>query len=435
VSFWSWLTGEAPNHEGVTANDNTDGAPGTVGSTAYSPGDPEGVVWEYDPVEPRHLSFPSPSPWSGWPAEWSTPNWNWNSRFNALIDIAWACVDRSATVLSAMPVYRTRGGRVVEPAPWMVNPDPTIYSSWEEFAKQLFRDFQMGEAFVLPVATGADGWPQTFRVIPPWLMDVEMRGGLRRYRMGGQAGVDVTDEILHIRYDSSMDSPRGKGPLEVAGGRQITAGLLEKYARNIVDTGGAPIYTLETESDLDPDDAQDLLNQWIVSRQNNFGAPAVLDGGVSLKTHWARPPREMALLEISQFTEVRIAVLLGMPPFLVGLPAVGSGTQSLTYANVSQVFDQHDRMSLRPMAAAVMAALSAWALPPEQRAELNRDEYSRPDFGGRVDAYEKLVAMGAMSPEEVRVAERMTGETPEPVTNQLLSKPDPEGEVQLRRVL
>jgi hypothetical protein len=40
-----------------------------------------------------------------------------------------------------------------------------------------------------------------------------------------------------------------------------------------------------------------------------------------------------------------------------------------------------------------------------------------------------------MSPEEVRVAERMTGETPEPVTNQLLSKPDPEGEVQLRRVL
>lgn len=435
MSFWDWFTGSSPNHEGVTPNDNPDGAPGTVGTSTYSPGDPEGLVFEYDPVEPRHLSFPSPSPWSGWPSEWSTPDWHWSGRFSALVDVAWACIDRSATVLSGMPVYRTREGRTVEPASWMTNPDPSIYTSWEEFAKQLFRDFQMGEAFVLPMARSADGSPLLFRVVPPWMMNVEMRGGRRLYRLGGPAGEDVTDDILHIRYESTTDGPRGKGPLEVAGGRQITAGLLEKYARNIVETGGAPIYTLETESELNDDDAQDLLNQWIVSRQSNFGAPAVLDGGVTLKTHWARPPREMALMEIATFSEVRIAVLTGVPPFLVGLPSVGSGVQSLTYANVSQVFDQHDRLSLRPMASTVMGALSAWALPPSQRAELNRDEYSRPGFNERVDAYEKMVAMGAMSVEEVRAAERLVGETPEPVTDQLLSKPDPEGEVQLRRVL
>jgi HK97 family phage portal protein len=410
VSFWSWLTGESPNHEGVTSND-TVGDPATVGANDYNPGDPDGFEYQYDPVEPRHLTFPSPSPWSGWPSDWSTPDWNWSNRFNALVDIAWTCIDRSATVLSAMPVYRTRHGLMVEPTSWMVNPDPSIYSSWHEFAKQLFRDYLMGEAFVLPVARGANEYPLTFRVVPPALMHVEMRGGQRVYRLGGQAGFDVTDEILHIRYDSTTDSPRGKGPLEVAGGRQITAGLIERYTRKVVENGGIPVYTLETDEELSEDDAQDVLNQYMVSRQHNFGAPPVLDGGVTLKTHQAMSPRDMAMIEIAQFTEARIAVLLGVPPMIVGLPSAGS--ESMTYSNVEQVFDQHDRLSLRPMAAHVMAALSAWALPSTQRAELNRDEYSRPNFGARVDAYVKLVEAKVMTPGEVRVAERLQGDAPE----------------------
>jgi HK97 family phage portal protein len=251
-----------------------------------------------------------------------------------------------------------------------------------------------------------------------------MSGGMRRYRLGGQAGPDVSDEVLHIRYDSDTTSARGKGPLEVAGGRRITAGLIEAYTRRVVETGGLPVYTLETEAELSEDEAQDVLNQYMESRRQNFGAPPVLDGGVKLNTQHGMSPKDMAMIEIAQFTEARIAVLLGLPPFIVGLSSTGS--QSMTYSNVSQVFDQHDRLSLRPMAAHVMAALSGWALPSTQRAELNRDEYSRPDFGARVEAYAKLLAAGVMTVEEVRAAERMTGETPEPVTPQLLSKQDDE---------
>jgi HK97 family phage portal protein len=430
LSFWDSLFG-TPNHAGVTPND-TEGDPSTVGPSDYNPGDPNGIEYvKDDSLQARTIPIASPSPWSGWPAEWSTPNWEWNSRFNSLVDIAWACIDRSATALSAMPVYRTRGGRVIEPASWMVNPDPMIYSSWHEFAKQLFRDYLMGEAFVLPVADGADGYPLTFRVVPPWMMHVEISGGTRRYRLGGPSGPDKTDEVLHIRYDSDTTSARGKGPLEVAGGRRITAGLIEAYTRRVVENGGVPVYTLETEESLSEDDAQDLLNQYLTSRRANFGAPPVLDNGVTLKTHPAMSPKDMAMIEIAQFTEARIAVLLGVPPFIVGLSSTGS--QSMTYSNVSQVFDQHDRLSLRPMAAHVMAALSGWALPSTQRAELNRDEYSRPDFAARTEAYVKLLAAGVMTVEEIRAAERMTGETPEPVTPQLLSTPEEDGALTLVR--
>lgn len=407
MGFFSTFFGR-PNHAGVVPNANPAPAdPPSVAAPDYTPGDPHGldVSAFREPVEAR--SFPAiwPSPWDGWPAEWST-GWDWSSRFNALIDIAWTCVDRSAMVLSAMPVYRTRGSRIIEPTSWMSNPDPSVYTSWHEFAKQLFRDYLMGEAFVLSTLDGVDGFPIRFRVIPPWLIDVELRGAGRTYRIGG---TDVTADILHIRYDSAIDCPRGRGPLEVAGGRRITAGLIEKYTREVVSTGGAPVYTLETEERLEPDEAQDAINQWVTSRKANLGAPPVLDGGLKLHVQNGMSPKDMTMIEVAQFTEARIATLLGVPPFIVGLPA---GGDSLTYSNVSQLFEQHDRMSLRPMAAHVMGALSAWALPSTQRAELNRDEYSRPDFATRAVAYNGAIAAGWMSVEEVRAAERLLGDAP-----------------------
>jgi HK97 family phage portal protein len=350
------------------------------------------------------------SPWSGWPAEWAVPNWDFGSRFNELVDVAWACLDLNASVLSAMPVYRTRGGDVIEPTSWMTNPDPTIYTSWHEFAKQLFWDYQLGEAFVLPVARGFDDRPLTFRVVPPWMMHVEMKGGVREYRLGGQSGPDVSDEILHIRYKSSTDGAHGVGALECAGGRMLTAGVLAKYVREIASTGGVPAYTLETDQSLSEDEAQDLLNQWVASRAMNLGAPPVLDNNVTLKTHLAMSPKDMAMLELNEFTEARIAVLLGVPPYLVALAQ--SNGDSTPYANVTQVFDFHDRASLKTKATHVMSALSYWALPSTQRAELNRDEYTRPPFAERAEAYVKLVAAGIMSVDEVRTAERLNGPAP-----------------------
>lgn len=390
MSFWTWLAGEPSG--------NTD-----------SPGDPDGVEINIEPKETRSLPRILPSPWAGWPAEWAVPNWDFGSRFNELVDVAWSCLDLNASVLSSMPVYRTRSGQIVEPATWMMNPDPMIYSSWEEFAKQLFWDYQLGEAFVLPMAWFSDGFPMRFRVIPPWLMDVKMVSGQRVYRMGGPAGIDVTAEIHHIRYKSTTSDPRGVGPLESAGARMLTAGVLAKYIREVVSTGGVPDYTLETDEELTEEDAQDLLQSWVRSRAQNLGAPPVLDNGVSLKTHQSMSPKDMAMIEIAQFTESRIAILLGVPPFLVGLP---TGGDSMTYSNVSSLFDFHDRASLRPKATHVMSALSGWALPGHQRAELNRDEYTRPAFNERAEAWVKLVGAGIVSVDEVRAAERLTGEAP-----------------------
>jgi HK97 family phage portal protein len=399
MSFWSWLTGA-----GATPN-ATVGDPDSVGP-GYSPGDPDG--FEVEPVEPSNNRMAAivPSPWDGWPASWASPAWNgFGSKFDDLVDTAWAALDLNSSVLSTMPVYRTRNGQVLPPATWMMNPDPMIYTSWHEFARQLFWDYQLGEAFVLPMARSADDLPYNFRVIPQWLMNVEMSGGRRVYNLGK---LDVTDDVLHIRYKSTTDGARGVGPLESGKTRLVAAGVLARYATEIAQGGGIPKYVLEVEQQLTKEQADEVLDQWWASRMQNLGEPwkpAVLSGGVK-----ANPlqlsPQEMALLDLAKYNEARISNLLGVPPFLLGLP---SGDDSMTYSNVTSLFDFHDRRCLKPAAVHVMSALSGWALPRGQAAELNRDEYSRPTFKERAEANAILFDRGVLTAEEWRTMERLVG--------------------------
>jgi phage portal protein BeeE len=188
----------------------------------------------------------------------------------------------------------------------------------------------------------------------------------------------------------------------------LTAGVLARYVRNMATTGGVVAQTLESDQAINNETAQAILDRWMESRAANVGAPPVFGAGLKLVDHMQMSPTDMAMLEISQFTEARIAVLLGVPPFLVGLP---SG-DSMTYSNVQQVFDFHDRSSLRPKASAVMCGFSDWALPRGTTAELNRDEYSRPAFAERAHAAVELIQVGALSVDEFRAAERLTGEAP-----------------------
>jgi hypothetical protein len=412
LGFWDFLTGGV-NHAGERPNANPPSTPSTVGA-GEADGDPHGVEVVGDPVESRSLPSFYPSPWAGWPSGWSTPDWDMSSRFNELVDVAWTCLDKNASALSTFPVYRTRNGRTISPSTWMVNPDPSIYSSWEEFAKQLFWDFQLGEVFIMEMSSFSDGFPMRFRVMPAWAFHVEFVNGVRRYRIGDSTGPDVTESILHIRYKSTTDSPRGVGPLEAAGGRMLTAGLLAKYTREVVATGGVALRTIDTEVSLEDNEAQDLISQYLATRMQNPSAPAVMDGGAKLVDHPAVNPKDLTMLEIAQFNESRIAVLLGIPPFLVGLSA---GGDSMTYSNVTSLFDFHDRQTLRTLAAHVMGALSYWALPAGQKAELNRDEYSRPSFDQRADAWVKLKMAEIVDAETVQRAERLLpGDETAPIT-------------------
>lgn len=409
-----------PNEGGAGVNT----PPQTVGPTS-SEGFGNTHVMYPDPnmslAQREAINRPQVQAWSGWPVEWATPNWG--QAVGGLAGIinrvstVFGAIDLNSSILSTMPPYRLQGNEVVPSLPWMRNPQPEVYTGWTEAMKQLVISYFNGEAFLWATsryADGTDGVPnsvRTFVVLNPGWVDVKMNGQLRRYEMGG---LDVTDDILHIRYSSWPGDPHGHGPLEALAYNLFGAAALERYQSSLATRGGIPWGVLTAPGNLTSDQATILRDNFVAARLSAMGAPAVLSGGVTLQP-FTISPKDMALLELRQFDEARIATLLCVPPTLLALP---SGEGSLVYRNAEGIYDFHWRAYLRPKAATIMEAISGWATPGTQRIELNRDEYVRPGFHDRIDGWSKLFNIfdpetgeRAITIEEIRTAERLTGVT------------------------
>jgi HK97 family phage portal protein len=405
-----WTRGIRPTDPELP-NTNPPGVPpASVGPPDAVPGDPSGVVIVGD--DPGWAPPPriTASPWSGWPADWATPIWS-SQGLQLLTDTAFMCVDRNASVLAAMPPYLVDAASTLS-ADWLNNPDPDQYTSWDEFIKSVFWDYQAaGEAFILATSYYSTGWPARFHVVKPWFVEIDLVNGLRVYRIGGE---DVTDDMLHIRYQSSVGYAHGTGPLEAGQMRIIADQVLTQYGTKLATTG-VPTGVLTHPGNISAEQAALLQQQWVASRSSSIGEPAVLGGGIT----WAPTqlnPSDMALLDLLRFNQARIAELLGIPPILVGLP---TGGDPMTYRNVAMLYSQHWRSGLQPKAKYVMAALSGWLLPRGTTVELNSDAYVAGDVFERAQAYQILAGIvdpvtgaQALTVAEIREAERLGRSTP-----------------------
>jgi HK97 family phage portal protein len=404
-----------------TPNNNPAGVPpASVGPPDAIGGNPDGVqlTGEDGAWSPPRII---PSAWDGWPADWYTPWWGAGGMIQEpLTDTAWMCVDFNASQLAAMPPYLKNAASTLN-ADWLNNPDPDVYTGWGEFMKQLAWDYQaVGEAFVLVTARYSTGWPARFHVVPPWWVTIEIEDGLREYEIGG---VDVTADLLHVRYHSQVGYQHGIGPLEAGRYRMIAARMLIKYGMNIASAGGIPAGVLNHPLELSAEQAQTLQAQWVQSRLNSMGEPAVLSGGVTW-TPTQIDPTKMGLTSLLDREEGRIAHLLGVPSELVGIP---TATDPMTYKNVTMWFDLHWRSGLRPKAQFLMEALSGWALPRGTTVELNRDEYIAAEPLERAQTAQILnsivdpvTGQPALTVQEIRDAERLDNTSPSDVSSGVL---------------
>jgi len=389
-----------PPRSSFTPNDN---APvGTVGPAPTADNAGFGA---------QHVLYPSSDPpleaqaWAGWPVEWQTPNTNSLGMMGPAgdLDVVWAAIDLNSRISADMPVGVTRANTPQPPPSWIANPQPQVYSHWGEFFKQAWWSYQaIGETFIVATSRFADGFPRTFMCLNPMFVTVDLdpATGLRQYWIGGER---ATDDVLHIRYTSINGDAHGHGPLEVAGARVTAARVFMRYASDLARNGGVPWAVLKHKYRLHPAQAQQMKAQWIESARNRFGAPAILDSDADLQVLQVLP-KDMALSELSQHTEARLAMLLGVPAFLLSLP---SGADSMTYTNVSQLFDQHWRTTLRPMARFITRAISGWALPAGNELEIDPESYVRADATARANYYTLMINSGIMTPDEARNLERL----------------------------
>lgn len=385
---------------------NTNVATGTVGPNVPTAqdGDPGGFG-------ATHVLYPADSPppqvqaWAGWPSEWDLPTWGLNT--TSLLDVVFAAVDRNASAFASMPPSAIKAGRrVAEQPTWMRNPQPELYASFHEFASQLWWNFQVvGEAIVVATSRYENRWPRTFMVLQPWVVNVEIVDGLRRYSVGGE---DVTADVCAIRYVSTSGDAHGHSPLESAVGRILAVRALQRYATDLAGQGGVPWGVLKSKFRLTEAQAQGMRAQWVLAARDRLGAPAVLDSETDLQVTQIQP-KDMQLVELQQQAEARIAVLLGVPPYMLALP---TNAGSMTYNNASLIYNEHYGW-LRTKIAQIAGALSGWGLAWGTELEFDAERYIQPPATERANYLSTMfnivdeTGARAMTVEEIRRAERV----------------------------
>lgn len=398
-----------PPRAGVTPNLND--PVGSTGPNVPAAGDVSAQQGESGGFGATHVMYPAAAPpiqaqsWAGWPVGWEVPsNLTGGARwFGGGSDIVFAAIDRNATAFGAMPLTPSKG-LVRQPAPsWLINPQPQVYASWSEFARQVWWSYQAcGEVFIVATSWFKDsGWPRTFMVLDPWMCTPEIVDGKRTVSING---LDATDDVLHVRYASWPGVARGVGPLDVAGERIAAERALSRYASDLASQGGIPWAVIKSKYRLTPTQIAQLKTQWIEARRSQMGVPAILDQELDL-TQLQVTPQQMALAELQTSSEARLSVLLGVPPYLLGLPsAVGS---SSPYQNVQDVFEYWWRLTLYPHGGHLMSALALWALPAGTDIRLDAATYTQPGPLERAQYYDYQLRNGVMTVDEVRAAEHL----------------------------
>jgi HK97 family phage portal protein len=403
-----------PNLANDSPNPASTVGPETPATTALAaPAGAEPVVVDGDALEgatPTPKGF-TPSPWAGLPSAWGTSWSNWGGGaglsdpvLGRKVSTVFSCVELNANALGSMPVAITENGRPIDPEeyPWTENPDPRLYSGWDEFVVQWAASmWTRGEAFICQTGLNWDSFlPSSFMVLDPDRVQVEFdQDGLRTYQLEGSPLFSL--DVLHTRYMTLAGWAHGLSPLQAAAGNLRSAAALETYGANLAEGGGLPWGVLTSEQRLSRRQALLARQQYREQRADLTGDPVVLGYGLSLDT-LNLSPKDMALLDLRVFDEQRIASVLGCPPWLVGLPQ----PSGMTYANALSLFGFHWRR-LRPIAKRLTTGLSAWALPRGRAAALSAGDYVQPDLAERANAYREMVSNGAMHVDEWRALENL----------------------------
>lgn len=206
----------------------------------------------------------------------------------------------------------------------------------------------------MKVVPGANGWPAAY--------DYTVGADTVRFdqtRMVAGRGADGVPPVLHLKLFHPVDDHYGLSPLEPAAEAVDLHAAAGHWNKALLDNAarpsGALVYSGPPGGGLT--DAQfERLREELESQFQgaaNAGRPLLLDGGLDWKP-LSLSPREMDFLSVKAGAAREIALALGVPPLMLGLP--GDATFS-NYAEANRAFY---RQTVVPLIRRTAAAIAHW---------------------------------------------------------------------------
>ncbi|MBQ1039294.1 phage portal protein [Micromonospora sp. C81] len=223
------------------------------------------------------------------------------------------------------------------------------------------------------------------------------------------SGVDPRDAVVWVdgvpvpaSQMIRFDSPN-PGVLKVAGAVIRRAIKFDRAAGMYADDP-RPLDFFTTTEGADPaddDEVNELLAKWKKARQ--AGGTAYVPFSMKYNAVDVMSPADLQLVELQRQVGLEIANALGLDPEDLGI-----STTSRTYQNA--VDRRQDRINdvLMPYMRAIADRLSMGDVTRRgYTVWFDLDDYMRADQVARVNYYREMIAMGAMTVDEVRAEERM----------------------------
>nr|WP_257098731.1 phage portal protein [Pseudovibrio flavus] len=203
----------------------------------------------------------------------------------------------------------------------------------------------------IKVVTGAGGWVRAY--------DYQAGGGTVRLCRGEQ---DAIDPVLHLKAFHPLDDYYGMAPLEAAMAALDTHNSAADWNKALLDNAACPsgalIYGASDALNMTDGQFQRLKEELSDSYQGarNAGRPLLLEGGLEWKP-MSMTPKDMDFIAAKNQSAREIALALGVPPMLLGIP--GDNTYS-TYQEANRAFW---RQTILPLVNRVLEGLSGWVSP------------------------------------------------------------------------
>ena len=195
------------------------------------------------------------------------------------------------------------------------------------------------------VEADARGWPEAFTV---------REGSGRRRLPAGEDGA-----VLHLSLFHPLDDTRGHAPIEAASGALEVHNAASRWARSLLENAarpsGALVYAPKEGGNLSEEqfDRLKVELEGGYAGASNAGRPMLLEGGLDWKA-MSLTPQEMDFVEARAAAARDIALALGVPPMLLGIPG------DATYSNYAEANRALLRLTVLPLVQRTAAALSNW---------------------------------------------------------------------------
>jgi len=220
----------------------------------------------------------------------------------------------------------------------------------------------------MKVVPGPDGWPEAW--------EYEVAG--RSVRFTGEVA-DGIRPILHLKLFNPGNDHYGLSPIEAAAVAIDIHNEASRWNKALLDNSARPSGALvyaAANGQMTGDQFERLKRELETTYQGarHAGRPLLLEGGLDWKP-LSLSPKDMDFIEAKNAAAREIALAIGVPPMLLGIPGDN------TYSNYQEASRAFWRQTVLPLVARTARALSGWlgGGTLEWRADLDQVEALSPE--------------------------------------------------------